>query len=217
VWSVIQHVAYDGRGGITTALQRTGRAARDCRPFRGEPLPSARELSGLIVLGAPGGAADADQPAHLPAERQLIREVAELGKPVLGVCFGSQLVAVALGGGLVTGGPLHIGMGRAALTEAGRRDPLLAPGREALDVLHWHRDTYTRPSGAVSLATSFGGVEQAFRYADHVYALLFHVEIDPSLADVIAEQMPPGSLPPARVAAAADWGGSFLDRFLGLA
>jgi hypothetical protein len=68
VWAIVQHGAYDGRGGIETALRRAGLEAVDLRPFAGDPLPAVSELSGLIVLGAPAGSADADAPDHLVQE-----------------------------------------------------------------------------------------------------------------------------------------------------
>jgi GMP synthase (glutamine-hydrolysing) len=216
VWAVIQHVTYDGRGGIEPALRRAGLEAEDCRPFAGEPLPAVSELSGLIVLGAPAGRADADDPPHLMRERALIREAVERRIPVLGVCFGAQLLAVALGGSVVTGGPLEVGMGDARLTRAGRADPVLGARSDTVPVLHWHRDAYTLAPGAVRLATGDEHVEQAFRFGENAYGLQFHVEIDPQLAERIGEQMPPGSLPADAVSEAASWGARVLDRFLAL-
>jgi GMP synthase (glutamine-hydrolysing) len=216
VWVVIQHVSYDGRGGIGLALRRVGLPAVDCRPFQGERLPLATELSGLIVLGAPDGSADADSPKHLVDERRLIGQAVELGVPVLGVCFGAQLLAVALGASVIKDGPLEVGMGSATLTDAGRRDPVLGGDGEVVQVLHWHRHAYTLPRGAVELATSAQDTEQAFRFGDNVYGLQFHVEINAQLAGVIADQMPVGALPAEAVARAAWWSSRPLDRFLAL-
>jgi GMP synthase (glutamine-hydrolysing) len=217
MWVIVQHVSYDGRGGIESALRRAGLEAVDCRPFAGEQLPVASELSGLIVMGAPNGSADADAPEHLVGERQLIREAVARDIPVLGVCFGAQLLAVALGGSVVSDGPLEIGMGTATLTEAGRADGVLGAGRDTLGVLHWHRDGYTVPPGAVRLATSGRDVEQGFRFREKVYGLQFHVEINAELADVVADEMPAGSLPANAVSEAASWAEGRLDRFLALA
>lgn len=217
MWVVIQHVAYDGRGGIDAALRRARLEAVDRRPFAGEALPPVSRLSGLIVLGAPGGSADADAPEHLARERELIAGAVERGIPVLGVCFGAQLLAVALGGAIVTDGPLEVGMGSATLTRDGAVDPVLGSGPETVPVLHWHRHAYTLPPGSARLASSRDHIEQAFRFGDNVYGLQFHVEINAPLADALADQMPPGSLPATAVAQAASWGSGVLDRFLALA
>lgn len=216
MWAIVQHVAYDGEGNIGHALRRAGQPWINVRPAFGDPLPRAAELSGLVVLGAPSGAADDRASAHLVAERQLIAEAVGLGRPVLGVCFGAQLLAVALGGGVVTG-ELEVGIGPAALTGAGRMDPVLGSREPELTVLHWHRQSYTLPPGAVRLATSGARTEQAFRVGDNVYGLQFHVEINAGVAEVIADQMPEGSLEPAAVARAGAWGDLVLDRFFALA
>jgi GMP synthase (glutamine-hydrolysing) len=68
----------------------------------------------------------------------------------------------------------------------------------------------------VRLATSDGHVEQAFRVGAKAYGLQFHVEINPGLAEVIADQMPAGSLPADAVSEAESWGGGVLDRLLAL-
>ena len=216
IWAVIQHVDYDGEGAIGHALRRAEYPWVSVRPFRGDPVPRAVDLSGLIVLGAPDGSADDHACAHLVAERRLIADAVGLGLPVLGVCFGAQLLAVALSGRVISDGLPEVGMGAAALTAAGRADPVLGPGTEALEVLHWHRHSYTLPPGAVRLATSHRCAEQAFRVADNIYGLQFHVEINSELAGRIADEMPDGALEPAAVARASAWGNTVLDRFLAL-
>jgi GMP synthase (glutamine-hydrolysing) len=216
MWAIVQHVSYDGAGNIGQALRRASRPWISVRPFAGEPLPGASELSGLVVLGAPGGSADDQQCEHLVAERRLISEAVQLGLPVLGVCFGAQLLAVALGGGVVTDGPLEVGIGSAALTAAGCTDPVLGSRERELTVLHWHRHSYTLPPGAVRLATSGADTEQAFRVNRNVYGLQFHVEVNRELAAAIADQMPDGALESAEVACASGWGDGVLDRFVAL-
>ena len=111
MWAVVQHVSYEGQGNIAPALRRARLPSVNLRPFRGDLLPSAADLSGLIVLGAPSGSADDETTEHLAAERQLISDAVGLGLPVLGVCFGAQLIAVALGGRIVKDGALEVGMG----------------------------------------------------------------------------------------------------------
>src|ERR1700722_16720720 len=116
MWAIVQHVSYDGEGNIGHALRRAGQPWTNVRPFRGDPLPNASDLSGLVVLGAPSRSADDWASEHLVAERQLIAEAVGVGLPVLGVCFGAQLLAVALGGRVVTDGALEVGIGSVALT-----------------------------------------------------------------------------------------------------
>jgi GMP synthase (glutamine-hydrolysing) len=216
MWAVIQHVSYEGQGNIAVALRRARPRSVNLRPFLGDLLPRAADLQGLIVLGAPSGSADDETTEHLAAERQLISDAVGFGLPVLGVCFGAQLLAVALGGRVVKDGVPEVGIGAATLTAAGRADPVLGFDTEALEVLHWHRHGYTLPPDAVRLATSHRCAEQAFRVADNVYGLQFHVEINSQLAGRIADEMPDGALESAAVARASAWGDTALDRFLAL-
>ncbi len=216
VWAVIEHVPYDGQGNVRQALSRAGLRSVTLRPLLDDELPSVTDLSGLIVLGAPTGSADDDLPEQLPRERCLIADAVRHRLPVLGVCFGAQLVAVALGGQLIKDDPGELGMGTVSLTPAGQADPVLPSDESVFDAMHWHRHSYTLPPGAVRLATSGRAVEQAFRYNENVYGLQFHVEINRELAGVIAEQLPEGALEPAAVIRASQCGIGILDRFLAL-
>jgi len=123
MWGVIEHVSYDGQGNVSPALSRAGLRSVTFRPFLDDELPSVGDLSGLIVLGAPTGSADDDLPGFLLRERYLIVGAVQRGLPVLGVCFGAQLVAVALGGRVIKDGPAELGMGTSRLTPAGQIDP----------------------------------------------------------------------------------------------
>ena len=58
MWAVIEHVANEEPGSIAGALRRARLRSHNLRLFRGDRLPRAADLSGLIVLGAPSGSAD---------------------------------------------------------------------------------------------------------------------------------------------------------------
>lgn len=84
MWAAIEHVAYDATGGLTAAVERAGTAPVHFRPYLGEKLPRCEDLSGLVVLEAPDGAADDPVAAHLVQERLLLARAVGLGLPVLG-------------------------------------------------------------------------------------------------------------------------------------
>lgn len=215
MWVVVQHVPYDGAGGVTTALDRIGERAVHVRPFLGEQLPAAAVLTGLVVLGGPAGSADDDAP-HLVAERRLIVEAVDRGVPVLGVCFGAQLLAVALGGGVRRARVPEVGMDVVRPTPAGAEDPVLGAAGAEIDVLQWHHDTIVPPPGSVTLATSDACDVQAFRHGARAYGTQFHVEIDEALADVVRPQMPGVVLEEAAVRRASRHAAAVLDRFMAL-
>jgi GMP synthase-like glutamine amidotransferase len=107
------------------------------------------------------------------AETQLIREAADAGIAVLGVCFGGQLLAQAFGGSVT----------RAPVPEIGWYDvdtdnADLVPGGPWFQ---WHFDRWTMPPGASEIARTANS-SQAF-VLGRCLALQFHPEIDLELLD----------------------------------
>ncbi|MCF8063456.1 MAG: gamma-glutamyl-gamma-aminobutyrate hydrolase family protein, partial [Deltaproteobacteria bacterium] len=63
-----------------------------------EPLPEPTDLDWLMVMGGSPHAYDEISNPWLPAEKAFVAEALERGLPVLGICFGAQVLAEALGG-----------------------------------------------------------------------------------------------------------------------
>jgi GMP synthase-like glutamine amidotransferase len=209
-WIAIQHVPFEGPGSIATAAARRGTPLRPCRIYAGDPLPSPRELRGLVVMGGPMGVSDTAEHPYLADELELIARTVTAGLPVLGVCLGAQLLAAALGAPVYRGEQPEIGPGTVRLTAAGCTDPMLGaaathpssesnhpPGAQdgeepSLAVIHWHQDTFELPRGAVWLARSGLYPNQAFKVGARAYGLQFHVEVDQALMDGWREHLPAG-------------------------
>jgi GMP synthase (glutamine-hydrolysing) len=155
-----------------------------CRPYDGEPLPESLEgYAGLVVMGGAMGANDDEKAAWLPGTRQLIRSAAGTGLPALCICLGHQLAAVAMGGEVLPNprgrqfGLLPVGWAAAAAD-----DPLFGAVADSPRALQWNDDIVTRlPEGAVRLATAPGGEVQAARYAETVWGVQWHPEVDEPL------------------------------------
>jgi GMP synthase (glutamine-hydrolysing) len=176
---VLQHVAHEILGTLDPLL----RAAR-CRiryvNFGREPAarPDASRYDGLIVLGGPMNCDQVDRHPHLAHELECIRTAIRHGRPVLGICLGSQLIARALGAAVTRNPVKEIGWYDVTPTAAGRTDPLLRHFAGTEKIFQWHGDTFAIPAGAVHLASSPDCVHQAFRFGDNVYGLQFHLEVD---------------------------------------
>jgi GMP synthase (glutamine-hydrolysing) len=109
--------------------------------------------------------------------RETVREALDHDLPVLGVCWGHQLLADALGGTVEAMADREIGYRAVDLTAAGREDPLFAGVDDPLLVFTTHGDAVTElPPGATLLAENDYGV-QGFRDGRAV-GVQFHPEYD---------------------------------------
>ena len=189
-WAVLQHVAFEGPGLIAEEAWRRGIDLDVRRTDRGEALPDLDQIGGLVVMGGPMAAYELEAHPYLRGELDLLRTALDRGLPVLGVCLGAQLLAVAAGGSVMPGGVEEIGLGEVGLTEEGHRDPVLGGVGSPLPVLHWHSDTFRPPPGAPLLAESSVYPAQALRVGRRAYGLQFHLELDRRLADALNLHLP---------------------------
>ncbi|MBV8462784.1 MAG: gamma-glutamyl-gamma-aminobutyrate hydrolase family protein, partial [Acidimicrobiales bacterium] len=217
---MLQHVDVEGPGTLAPLAAGRGLELRVLRPDRGQPLPRAEDLGGLVVMGGPMGVGEVDRHPWLADERRLVAEAVGRGLPVLGVCLGAQQLAAALGAEVRTLPAPEVGVGRVVLTSGGRRDRVFGPEYGGLaggevPCVHWHADTFDLPPGAVHLAATAACPHQAFRVGDRAYGLQFHVEVDAALAEAWRPELPDGvALPADEVQAVETVGRRLLSRFL---
>ena len=176
---MLRHVAWQDAGLLRPALERRGyQVVYVDVLLAGGPNPLAAEADVLIVLGGPNGAYDESAYPRLAHEMQLIEQRLAVGRPMLGICLGAQLIARALGAQVRPMGYPEIGLGRLELTDDGERS--LLRGRAESPVLFWHQDTFDLPARAVLLARSELCANQAFAYGANTLGLQFHLELDPA-------------------------------------
>jgi GMP synthase (glutamine-hydrolysing) len=159
------------------------------RAHLGEALELPAGTQGVIVSGSPLSLTQPEPWMEEVAE-ELLR-IGERGTPVLGVCFGHQLLGRAAGS-KVGRNPKGREMGtvRVQLTAAGRTDPLFrgwVPEDGLADVQATHVDSVTPvPPGATLLASNERCATQALRFSDAVASVQFHPELRPeTLRDLI--------------------------------
>ncbi|PJA81243.1 MAG: amidotransferase [Nitrospirae bacterium CG_4_9_14_3_um_filter_51_5] len=170
----LQHVLFEGPGVFRPALETRGYTVRTVAvPANG--LPS-NPGDFLLIMGGPMSVNDAD--AWIEAELQFVKTGLARDIPVLGICFGAQLLAKALGASVTPGPKFEIGMVPVSLTEIGRTDPVFSSLPQTFPVFQWHGEGMTLPPGATHLATSADFPVQAFRMKDRAYGLLFHLELE---------------------------------------
>ena len=146
--------------------------------FRGAALPNAETFSACVITGSAAMATD-NEAWSVQTERWLAKAVA-LGKPILGVCYGHQLLARALGGRVSTNpAGRQIGTVDVTLTELGRVDPLFRQLPATLHVPVSHSQVVTGlPKHARVLATTQADSNHAFALGSHVWGIQFHPEFD---------------------------------------
>jgi GMP synthase-like glutamine amidotransferase len=215
-WVVLQHVAYEGPGALTTAI---GPSVAVVRIDLGQDVPepaAVASMTGLVVMGGPMSVHD-DLP-WLEAERALLRAATEAGLPVLGVCLGAQQLALALGADVKQGPQSEIGVGEVHLTTEAIDDAVFGPAPTPLPCVHWHSDTFTLPDGAIRLAGNETYENQAFRVGPRAYGLQFHVEVTANLVGHWASHLPSDVFIRASdVAHVSRAGVGLLSRFVALA
>jgi GMP synthase (glutamine-hydrolysing) len=175
----VRHVAFEDLGLLGPLVAARGYGVR--YHDAGVQTIDAQTLLApdlLIVLGGPIGVYERDAYPFIADEIAAIALRLQADKPMLGICLGAQMMAVALGAGVAPGPVKEIGWAPLTLTAQGRASALGPLG--ATPVLHWHGDNCELPKGCTPLASTQHCPVQAFMRAPSQLALQFHLEIEPA-------------------------------------
>ena len=144
----------------------------------GESLPDPASVAGVLVTGSSAMVSDREGWSERTAG--WLAKVARARTPLLGICYGHQLLAHALGG-RVGRNPRgrEIGTVTVELLEDAGSDALLGelPGEIVVQVTHVE-SVLELPAGARWLASSAGDPHHAFSIGERSWGVQFHPEFD---------------------------------------
>ncbi|MCP4048956.1 MAG: glutamine amidotransferase [Gammaproteobacteria bacterium] len=144
--------------------------------YKHQELPSAQSLAGVVITGSAAMVSEKEDWSERTA--RWLEKTVKKGTPVLGVCYGHQLLAHALGG---RAGPnpagRQIGTVTSKLLDSGRTDPLLEHLPSVFASQTSHSEVVLElPPGAERLATSPLDDNFAIRFAENAWGVQFHPE-----------------------------------------
>lgn len=144
----------------------------------GERLPPLASWRGIVVTGSPAMVTERAPWSECSAD--YLREAVERAVPVLGICYGHQLLAHALGG-TVDYHPKGREIGTVDVWQTGvaSDDPLFARLPVTFPAHATHsQSVMTLPAGAVLLASNAHDAHHAFRVGENAWGVQFHPEFD---------------------------------------
>ena len=136
-------------------------------PVGGTDFPDPAGVDLVVLYGSRWSVYDSGVAHWVEPELEFVRRADRAGVPVLGLCFGGQLLSAAFGGEVSESDVPEVGWLKIV-----PRTAEIEPG----PWLQWHFDRFTVPDGAEELAVSDAG-PQAFRLRRNL-ALQFHPEAD---------------------------------------
>ncbi|WP_210493147.1 type 1 glutamine amidotransferase [Patulibacter sp. SYSU D01012] len=161
---VLQHGDWGPPGLLADWAADRGVALDVHHAASGDPLPALDGQAFVASLGSPHNPDHAGE--EVVAERAFVREAVARDVPMLGLCFGGQMLAAVLGGRIERAPRPEVAWHR--IRSASPDEVPEGPW------LQWHYDRFTLPPGAEPLADSPVGL-QAFRHGRHL-GVQFHPE-----------------------------------------
>ena len=168
----------DTFGIAPSAVEDAGAEVRVWEAIDGSEAPPLDQVGGVVVFGSTYNVEHADEAPFIKLVRDLTGEAIDTGVPVLGSCFGAQMIAWTLDAPVGKAPEREVGFEPIRPTAAAGDDPLLAHWRDGDMGFQWHMDTFELPAGAELLATGDRVRNQAYRVGERTWAIQWHFEID---------------------------------------
>ena len=174
---------------MTAWAQKRGYSLTHTYVCNNEKLPSIDDFDWLMIMGGSPHAWEENIHSWLAPEKEFIAEALDRNKIMLGVCFGAQLLAEALGGDVFSNEYQEIGWYDVQLTSEGRDSFLFKNIPERFTTFHWHSDHFSLPPDCNRLAYSKPSANQAYTCEGRpLVGLQFHPEYTLELVKYFAHE-----------------------------
>jgi len=175
---LIEHDPEDfSRTNISFWAAENGHQVNQIYVCNNEALPAIDSFDWLMVMGGSQNAWDNEGNSWLSEEKAFVAETLAQGKLFLGICFGAQVLAEALGGKIFPNRHKEIGWHEVSLNRQGRDSFLFRNVPDSFHTFHWHSDHFTLPANCTRLASSPPTENQAFVSNEQpAVGLQFHPE-----------------------------------------
>ena len=181
----LQHVPFEDLGSIEAWLQVAGYEITSTQLYEFGDFPRVEDIDLLVVMGGSMSVNDEQDYPWLSEEKKFIKNTINTGKPTLGICLGAQLIANSMGGEVFPNSVKEIGWFPIQAVKSESDAVLQFP--EEIEVFHWHGETFSLPPGAIQIAESKAGKNQAFQIGAKVIGLQFHLETTSDSAQAIVD------------------------------
>jgi GMP synthase-like glutamine amidotransferase len=174
---MLEHDTYAGLTNIDLWAQQNGHQVERTFLVDGTGMPDPDTFDRLVITGCFGHAWDEANLPWLRPEKDYVRRILDQGTPVLGLCFGAQVLAEILGGRVFVNEQPEIGWHPVRLTQEGTESSLLRSVPELFTTFHWHNDHFSLPPHCTQLAESDVSPNQVFASTQYpAVGIQFHPE-----------------------------------------
>lgn len=172
---IFQHVEFEGPGILVPLLKARGHNIHIVKLYAGDPIPHEDDIGFAILLGGPMSVLDEASYPYFVREKELCKDMVQLGKPILGICLGGQMIASAFRAAILKSPEKEVGWFPIQWNACRGKH---GTGITTINALHWHGEMFMIPKEATKLASSEGCENQAFKLGSAI-AMQFHLEASP--------------------------------------
>lgn len=172
---IICHAGCDPPGYLCLYLDKKNISYRKTTVTENDsPEIDLDAISGLVVMGGPYSVNETH--LWLDGEFRFIRKAIKKGVPMMGVCFGAQLISKALGAQVSTAPTMEAGWHRIVVDTSKLAYDKTSGLPDKFEAFEWHEETFAIPDGAIPIFKGKRIEHQGFLYG-RIFAMQFHLEM----------------------------------------